>query len=112
MIIWSGWGIATALIGVLGLVFAVVVPEKLTGSKDFLKHHTWVWMLAMSLAALVNFGFYKLFLAKEKSRIVIDKQTGQEIHLRKNHSLFFIPVKWWSFIFIALGILLLFARQK
>jgi hypothetical protein len=36
-----------------------------------------------------------------EERAVIDKQTGQEIVLRQRHTLFWIPIKYWTFIILA-----------
>jgi hypothetical protein len=45
---------------------------------------------------------FDLLLKREKPRIVIDKATGKEIVLKGKHTMFFIPVFWWSVI-ISLG---------
>ncbi|MGK0186800.1 MAG: hypothetical protein ACI9R3_002583 [Verrucomicrobiales bacterium] len=40
---------------------------------------------------------------------MIDKETGKEIEIGGNHSLFFIPVKWWPVAFIILGFVFMVA---
>jgi len=57
----------------------------------------------MLVAAALTYGLHRLLLL-QKGRVMIDKQTGQEIVLRSNHSLFFIPVKWWPVVFAVLGV--------
>ncbi len=37
-------------------------------------------------------------------RIVIDKQTGQEMTLDANHDLFFVPLRYWPAILIVAGV--------
>jgi hypothetical protein len=44
-------------------------------------------------------------------RTVIDKQTGQEISLRRKHSLFFVPMEYWGPIVAVGGLLLAFSAK-
>jgi hypothetical protein len=43
-------------------------------------------------------------LLLQKKRVVIDKETGEEIVLASNHSLFFVPVQLWPVIFVVIGL--------
>ncbi len=38
---------------------------------------------------------------------MVDKQTGQEVMIRPNHSLFFIKMQYWAFIIGGLGLILM-----
>lgn len=103
MIIWSGFGFLVAVIGFAALIFTELASEKITGNNQFYQQHGWVILIGMLVAAALTYGLHRLLLL-QKGRAVIDKETGQEIILRANHSLFFIPVKWWSVVFAALGV--------
>ena len=103
MIIWSGFGFAVAVLGFAALLFTEIISEKITGNDRFYQEHGWVILIGMLVAAALTYGLHRLLLL-ERGRVVIDKQTGQEIVLRSNHSLFFIPVRWWPLVFTILGV--------
>lgn len=42
--------------------------------------------------------------ALEKAQVVTDKETGQEMRLIGRHDMFWIPVKWWSVIYLVIGV--------
>lgn len=111
MIIWSGLGFLVAVIGFASLILTEFVSEKVTGNDQFYQEHGWVILVAMLLAAGLTYGLHRLLLL-QKGRVVIDKETGQEIVLRSSHSLFFIPVKWWPVVFVGLGVVIAIVRSK
>jgi hypothetical protein len=95
MVFWSGWGFLVILVLVVGLYFGVS-----------LFHDGW-WGVAtgLLLAAAGNFGVSHL-LDRRKERVLIDAATRQPVTLRNRDSLFFIPVRYWSSIFLVLGLIL------
>ncbi len=103
MVIWSGLGFLIAIIGLGALIGTEVISENLTGNESFYQNNSWVIFLGMLVAAGITYLLNKTILAP-KSRAVIDKETGQEIILKKEHSLFFIPSKWWPAIYVIIGI--------
>jgi hypothetical protein len=38
---------------------------------------------------------------------MIDKATGQEVEMRGAHTLFFIPMKYWVWLLVIAGVILL-----
>jgi hypothetical protein len=103
MIIWRGFGFLVAIIGLATLAIAEKISERITGDQQFYQHHGWVALAGMLVAAALTYGLHRL-LVLQKGRAVIDKETGQEIVLRSNHSLFFVPVQLWPVIFVVLGL--------
>jgi hypothetical protein len=103
MIIWNGLGYLVAVVGFAALILTEVLAEKITGDDQFYQQHGWVILIGMLVAAASTYGLHRL-LPLQKGRVVIDKETGQEMVLRSNHSLFFIPVKWWPLVFVVLGV--------
>ncbi len=93
MIIWTGAGIVVVLIWFLSLALCAGIvklfPNIETGG--------FLAALLFLFAGFLCYFFNKL-LEKEKGRVMIDKETRQEILIKPRHSLFFIPVKYWSFI--------------
>ena len=103
MIIWSGRGFLVAVIAVGALLLTQLVVDSISGDENFYQKNSWPKTVAMLVAALLTFVLHK-FLSQEKPRVLIDEETGQEFEIHGNHSLFFIPVKWWPVVFVILGI--------
>jgi hypothetical protein len=111
MVIWNGLGFLVALIGIAVLVLTEYFSESITGDPQFYQAHRWVILVGMLIAAALTFGLHRL-LQRQKPRIVIDKESGREVSLLPTHSLFFIPVKWWPAVFVALGFAMMFVTAK
>ncbi len=81
MIIWSGFGFVVAVLGFAALLFTEMISERITGNDRFYQEHGWVILIGMLVAAALTYGLHRLLLL-ERGRVMIDKQTGQEIVLR------------------------------
>jgi hypothetical protein len=95
MIIWSGFGFLPVL---FLIVFGFGIFAGFGKSAGDM-----ALILTLFLTGLAS-GALGWWLRKRPARIVIDKKTGKEIALRQSHSLFFVPVFYWGFIFIGLGL--------
>ena len=104
IIFWKGYGIVVLIIGMLALALTKWTAEYFTGDTHFYMKHGWVALIGMLGAAALTYGLHKLIL-REKDRVLVDKDTGEEVVLRSEHSLFFVPVRFWPAIFIVLGIM-------
>lgn len=111
MIIWSGLGFLVAILGFGSLILTEYLSEIITKNDQFYQENDWVKMTGMVLAAALTLGLHKL-LNLQKAKRVIDTETGEEIVLRKNHSFFFIPVKWWPAAFLVIGTILMFTEPS
>ena len=101
--VWSGFGFLVAIVGVLALLGTQMLSGTITGNENFYQENQWVILVGMVVAAAVTFALNQTLL-KPKTQTVIDKETKQEVVLQKNHSLFFVPTKWWPIIFVVLGL--------
>lgn len=107
MIIWSGLGFLIPIIGFGCLLLGEAVTESLFQDTSYYQNHGWPKLAGLLIAAaLVH--LLGTALDRRPGRTMIDKATGQEVTLRGSHSLFFIPMKYWSYVFGALGVLFLF----
>lgn len=108
MIIWRGWGILVVLIvGLFELIGYTLIVEPLgldtkSTSADIIGY-------LLFLPAAVVIWFVGKYLNGKSKRVVIDKETGQEITLPVAHSLFFVRMEYWAIIFAALSIILCIA---
>ncbi len=104
MIIWSGWGILVILFGAVGIFVGAMVGSvagALVGGA-----------FGGAAAAALNMMVAK---ALDKPKVVMNPQTGQpEMHVKSN-SLFFIPMRFFTYIFpvvgLGLGVLFFAAGQ-
>jgi len=72
----------------------------------FYNHNLIPFGLSLLVSSIAIYFLYKR-LDKEKPRILVDKETGQEFDFKKKHELFFIPLKYWSYIIAALGVIVM-----
>ncbi len=103
MVIWSGLGFIIAIVGIAALIVTQMIAESVSGNENYYQENPWLILVAMLVAAALTFLLNQKVLAT-KSQTVIDKESGQEINLRKAHTLFFIDSKWWPAIFLVIGI--------
>ena len=109
MIIWSGFGILVALVGFGCLILTEVVTRAAFDEKYY-QAHGWPKLAGFWVAAALVYVL-GLWVDRQPGRAMIDKATGQEVLLKKRHALFFIPVRYWPYIFLALGVIFLFVKD-
>ena len=103
MIIWSGFGFVVPIIyfGVGILMEAML--EGFFHDTTFYQTRPWGVLLTDIISGGLIF-FASSLLGMRQGRTVIDKQTGEEFDLKPSDSFFFIPIFYWSFIAVAVGI--------
>jgi hypothetical protein len=111
IIIWKGFGFLVVIFGIGAVIIADVICNLVTGNGEFTKAHNWPVSLSLLLAAVAVY-FIGRHLNHKPGRVMIDKATGREIILRRTHSLFFIPMEYWAFVFAAISIWILFVPHK
>ncbi|MBX2844353.1 MAG: hypothetical protein KTR26_21485 [Flammeovirgaceae bacterium] len=98
MVVWSGRGILSILV----LIVSFVICLKLFP----VEQSDYSFVVAFFVA-----GAFSWFMGKkwneQEGRTVMDKATGQEMVFKPNHSLFWIKMQYWAFIFGAFGLLIL-----
>jgi uncharacterized membrane protein YedE/YeeE len=109
MIIWRGKGFLVVLIVVLAFFIAVGLvsllksqfPIALTEQTEPLVGTA----LAAFLAAGLNYIFARYLDDPAKQRTLVDPKTNQAYLFKDTSSLFFIPVRYWTYILLVLGVL-------
>jgi len=94
MIIWSG-------LGFLPVVFLI-------GSFFLFNTNTDRQLAFAFIVSGCASGLLGWYLRTRPGRVLIDKQTGQQVVFRHSHSLFFVPMFYWGPVFIAAGVYYLF----
>ena len=94
----EGRGAVTALIIFASIMFVVVLVD-MTG------WHVPDWQTYVAMAVLGAAGNAILVAnTPAEDRVVIDKQTGKEFVLTARHTLFWIPIKYWTFIILGYAV--------
>lgn len=96
MVIWSGLGILTVVIGFAG----IMCSHWLFGNSHIADS------IFLFLAAVANW-FLGVKLNSSQSRVYRDESTGELVHLKRNHTLFWVPMQWWSVAFVIGSLMLL-----
>ncbi len=103
MIIWNGFGILVPLIAIFGAVIGTIVGVAIGQPGAGIG-------IGLLLAALMNWGIWKLIYPKQP-KILVDPATGQQVIIKPNHSLFFIPAKAWTWILMVLAVPMIFVGK-
>ena len=103
MIIWRGLGWAVAAITFAVLVLSELGIERLFADERDYQTHGWPKLFALGVSAALVW-MLAAHLKGRPGRVVIDKATGEELTLNKDHDLFFIPVRYWPIVLVALGV--------
>lgn len=102
MVVWQGLGsFAFVVLFVTGGIAAVILHFAFGPGEDGEQR---ILALGLLLAAPLVYLFAKRIEARP-TRTLIDKETGQEVVLRERHTFFFIPLRYWSVIYLVGGLI-------
>jgi len=102
MLVWKGWGILALIIP---LVISLSVGSALDSyyGEYFYKNSAWAMPLVLGISSVVVFIVgYKI--NSKPGKIVIDPENNEQIELKTTHSMFWIPLQYWSVIILAIAI--------
>ena len=102
MIIWTGMGFLVAVF-VFGCSFAANLITNALIGEPFYDENQWPFGVSLIIAAALCW-FIGRSLANRRTRSLVDKDTGEEVIVRPNHSLFFIKMHWWGPILLVVGV--------
>ena len=98
MVIWSGFGWVVPVIAIACLLLGnVIIGDSWSGN-------TWAQAGALLATAALTFAFDRFFLAKRADRTLMNKETGEDVVIRKSDSLFFIPIRFWPLVLVAIAV--------
>jgi len=110
LIIWKGFGILVIFIIFASLLGVEAAVDRIFG-KDYWENSAWPMSLAFIIAGFICW-FLGRYLNNRPGRKVVDKETGEELELRKTHSFFFIPFQYWGIICVVFAIIIYFGNKK
>jgi hypothetical protein len=86
-----------------------LVAESITGQDRFYQDHPWLVVAAMVVAGGLV-GLVALYVGRQPARVVIDKQTGEELTLQPKHTFFFVPIQYWAVLLPAIATVIVLVR--
>lgn len=104
MIIWKGWGFLVAVIVFFTSLVAEIISESVTSNEDYYQEHSFPLSLALLLSGIIS-GLLGKWLNTRNADVFIEIDTGKEIVVKNNHSLFFIPMEYWGMILVVSAVL-------
>jgi hypothetical protein len=109
MIIWRGKGILVLLIAILGFMGGIALAVGAAGVFGIAKEQTARFgpPFGLLIAAVGNFYFARYLDDPAKHRTLVDPRTNQTFVFKDSSSLMFIPVRFWTYIFIVFACLTL-----
>jgi hypothetical protein len=105
-IIWSGNGFLVAVFVFGFSLLANLITNSITGNGAYWDAHKWPLATSLFISAATCWlvgGYFRNL----KHQVLTDPKTGKEVVLRPSHTLFFIPVVWWSLILAGFGLIAL-----
>ena len=93
---WQGLGFLVAVIAFGCSLVGNLIANAVAG-EGYYDHHKWPLGVSLLVSAVMCW-YLGDYLRTRPGRVLIDKQTGREVVLRRKHTLFFIPMHWWGAI--------------
>ncbi|MBL87499.1 MAG: hypothetical protein CMO82_12665 [Winogradskyella sp.] len=98
MIFYTGRGMM--VLALIGIPYAILSVLNLNVSDES----------AMAYSAFIGAPFiYFIGSYWNKPKIGVDEKTNEQFWYKPNHSLFWIPMQYWSIIWVIIGIIILIA---
>ena len=101
---WTGYGFLVPLLVFVGALCEQLVVDDVFGS-GYYTAEAWP-KLVFGFGVGVILWFVGNALNHGREEVKIDKKTGEEKVTVPNHTFVFLPVRYWSFIVMVLGLVL------
>lgn len=101
-IIWRGWGILAIIIPAITVVLIELLAESVFGEGAYQQNNEWLFALGLLIASPIVWLIGRR-LNRTQPRQLVDQITGETVTFRKRHSMFFIKLEYWAFVFMAIA---------
>ena len=102
MIIWNGLGFVIIIIAVACLLLGNLILGAAWSTNSMAQGG------ALLITAALTFLFDKIVLAKRVDKTLMNKETGEDVTIRRDDSLFFVPFRFWPLILAGLAVVVNF----
>lgn len=100
MVIWSGFGFLVLIIAAIVFIATQYIIDATMGPGSY-QSVIWSIPLAGIIAGAAIYAIGNMFNSKP-GKVLIDPETNQPVELKRNHTLFWIPMQFWGLI-VAIG---------
>lgn len=97
-VIWNGLGCLVIPVVVVGVILAGAI-------RQFAPNQWWLQLVAVAFTSACIFG---LGLILNRRKPVARDEWGNTMTVQEDHSLYWIPVQYWSAIVAIIGVVLVF----
>ncbi|WP_459500495.1 hypothetical protein [Bacillus sp. C1] len=105
MIIWRGKGMLVVLAFILGIMISGILFSILQVNTEHNPGFILNGIFSTICIAMINYFFTKKFISDDV-RTLVDEKTGERVQIKDNSALFFIRNKYWTWIILVLGVVL------
>lgn len=89
------------------LILVELVTEAAFGDDTYYQENGWPRFAGFAVAAVLVY-LLRGWLGVGQARVLIDKETGQEVQLNRESTLLFVPARFWPIILLILGVVFAF----
>ncbi len=104
MIVWQGAGFAGVLVPIIFVMLGNYGLDRTFG-KGYYSSHTWAPMAMLIASSLVIWWLGKR-LESIPGKELIDPQTQEKVILKEKHTIFWMPLHYFSVVLAAFAILM------
>jgi len=106
IIIWQGFGFLGGLIPFLISLVAQMASDAMF-EKGFYLEHPLLPVAALLISSAIVW-LLGVKLNSSPSQVLVDPKTGQQFEFKKKHTMFWIPLQWFSAVIAAIALYLAF----
>jgi hypothetical protein len=106
MIIWAGYGFIIAIIVFVKSLLAELISESISHNNKFYQENYIPLGISFITSGIVIY-YLKKYFDKKKANNEGTRVFDNVSIAKEGHHLFFIPFKYWSYIMIVLGIVVI-----
>jgi hypothetical protein len=111
-IFWRGYGFVMPIVAVASYALVEFSTELITHNSYYYQSHFWPMFGGTVLAGIATFFTAKLLARWNKPRVIIDKQTGDELEVMRRDTFFGIPAKYFPFVVLLIGTIVATASSR
>src|SRR5215471_2817220 len=100
-VVWNGLGCLVIPVIVVGVILAGAI-------RQFAPNQKWLQLVAFAFTSLALVGLG--FLLNRRQTLGRD-QWGNQVEVKEDHSLYWVPVQYWSVIVALAGVVLVFKAK-
>ncbi len=103
MIIWQGWGLLVILAYIVAVWITNSMVMPLLPDSEWLGEDANLWVSALVAGAIC---FWLGGFLKRRPRRIKDPVSGDVVEINRTDTLFFVPIRLWSILYVGLALMM------